>query len=77
MLRPVNQPCQYGSVAAKSVRHIHDSVLFAEGCEGSKRRREGTEIRAEVVLRMVRERVLEEVKRGLEDGADCLLPFYS
>ena len=35
---------------------------------GSKCKREGTEILAEIVLRIVRDRVLEAVRRDLRNG---------
>ena len=58
-------------MVARSVRQVQH---FVEVCEVSGRRRAGTEMRAEVVLRMVRERVLgilvEELS-GVERFAYC------
>lgn len=66
-------------MAARSVRHAQDLASSMEEREGSNRKRDGTEILAEVALRIVRERVLADVRRDVCDGADgfCLLPFYS
>lgn len=56
LLRPTNQSCQKGCVAARSVRQTQAFAAFE--AFGSWRSREGTETRAEVVLRMVRDRML-------------------
>ncbi len=61
-------------MAARSVRQVQD--LMAGG-EVSERRREGTEMRAELVLRIVRERVLARLVKGsLSSARACLLPLY-
>ena len=66
-------------MAARSVRHAQDLASSTEEREESDRKRDGTEILAEVALRIVRERVLDDVRREFSNGADgfCLLPFYS
>jgi hypothetical protein len=68
---PTNQFSQKGLVAERSVRHLHwdgDEVIV-EGL--SSVRRGGTETRAELVLRMVRERVCHSMplaREGKEVG---------
>jgi hypothetical protein len=68
---PTNQFSQKGLVAERSVRHLHwdgDEVVV-EGL--SSVRRGGTETRAELVLRMVRERVCHSMplaREGKEVG---------
>lgn len=65
-LRPTNQPCQKGCVAARSVRQVQGLGSFKsdDGCR-SWRRSEGTEMRAAVVFRMVRERRLRFIKERI------------
>jgi len=69
LLSPANQPSQKGCVDARSVRQVQDFAA-SDGACGSRswRRREGTEMRAEVVLRIVRERVLGEELVVGEEG---------
>ena len=70
---PTNQFSQKGLVAERSVRHLHwdgDEVVGEEE-ELSSVRRGGTETRAELVLRMVRERVCHSMplaREGKEVG---------
>lgn len=73
--KPTNQFSQNGFVAERSVRHVHCRWLpdAAEVDEEliSSTSRGGTETRAEVVLRMVRERVchsMPEARDGKEVG---------
>src|SRR5256885_1598964 len=56
LLSPTNQPSQNGCVLAKSVRQtqVRDGVSG----DGFCRRRAGTAIRADVLLRIVRDRIL-------------------
>ena len=61
LLRPVNQFSQKGFVLARSVRHFQD-VATCESVDGSSRRRPWTDTRAEAVLRIVRDRVLDQRK---------------
>ena len=59
LLNPINQPSQKGCVAARSVRQIQLLAWLAVAA-GSRSwcNSEGTEMRADVALRIVRERVL-------------------
>ena len=58
----MNQSSQNGWVAAKFVRHVHEFELEL----GSVRRSEGTESRAEVESRIVRDRVLVDIRHAEE-----------
>jgi hypothetical protein len=58
----MNQSSQKGFVAARLVRHCHG--LDGLDAFGSSRRSDGTETRADVVLRIVRERVLDGTELG-------------
>lgn len=70
--RSVNQSGQKGCVAERSVRHVKVfvsvSVLLVGLVVGV--RRGGTLMRAEVVLRIVRERRCQSIAEGME-GKDC------
>jgi hypothetical protein len=69
---PTNQFSQKGLVAERSVRQVHwdgDDVVEEEGFSSISR--DGTETRAELVLRMVRERVCHSIplaREGKEVG---------
>ena len=71
---PTNQFSQKGLVAERSVRQIHwdgDDVVEEEEEGLSSISRDGTETRAELVLRMVRERVCHSMplaREGKEVG---------
>ena len=62
--RSVNQEDQKGLVEERSVRQVYVSGL--SGLLGECVRSGGTETRAEVVLRMVRERVCQSMALGME-----------
>lgn len=57
LLSPTNQFSQNGLVAARSVRHFHG----LDESDGSSRRRPGTETRADMLFRIVRDRVLRDI----------------
>lgn len=74
-LRPMNQFSQNGFVAERSVRQTQGRVV-SDGWLSSYIK-DGTEARADVVFRIVRERVLE-ISEHFEiqgRGRRCILPF--
>ena len=77
--RPVNQPDQYGSVFERSVRHRRVVGLLSNVRvdESVWRRREGTEIRADVCERIVRERILNRYETMIgSKSRGHSLPLY-